>query len=103
MELRAEDVKNIRSLAFCKEILRQAIELNDQLNEELLHQKYKRCLAMADFCESQYDYFNTVGNGFWLVRGDKETRDKYRKKASEFWWKWYKRWLKIAEHFKEDK
>lgn len=42
MELKAEDVKNIRSLAICKELLRQAIELNDQLNEELRHQKHKR-------------------------------------------------------------
>lgn len=39
MELKAENVKNIRSLAVCKEFLRQAIELNDQLNEELRWRK----------------------------------------------------------------
>ena len=40
MELRAEDVKNIRSLAVCKEFLRQAIEQIDQLNEELRWRKF---------------------------------------------------------------
>lgn len=33
MELKAEHVKNIRSLAVCKELLRQAVEQVDQLNE----------------------------------------------------------------------
>lgn len=69
-------------------------------NKQLRNQKYKRCLAIADFCESQCDYYNTLGNGFWLVRGDIETRDKYRKKASDFWWKWHKRWFELAEKFK---
>ena len=67
------------------------------------HHKYKRCLAMADFCESQEYYCNAVGNGFWLVRGDLKTRDEYRKKASDLWWKWRIRWLDIAEKFKEAK
>lgn len=40
MELKAEDVKNIRSLAVCKEFLRQAIEQIDQLNEELRWRKF---------------------------------------------------------------
>ena len=39
MELEAENVKNIRSLALCKEFLRQAVEQIDQLNEELRHKK----------------------------------------------------------------
>ena len=69
--------------------------------KQLYHHKYKRCLSMADFCESQHDYYNTLGNGFWLVRGDKEKRDEYRKKASDFWWKYHKRWLELAERFKD--
>lgn len=72
----------------------------ERAERELRNQKYKRCLAIAAFCESQHDYFNAVGNGFWLVRGDIETRDKYRKKASDFWWKWHKRWFELAEKFK---
>lgn len=71
--------------------------------KELRHQKYKRCLAMADFCTSEYHRCYAVGNGFWLVRGDTESRDKYRKKADDFWSKWRKRWRELAEKFKEVK
>jgi len=81
----------------------EAVEELFKKNKQLRHNKYKRCLSMADFCESQHDYYNTLGNGFWLVRGDKEKRDEYRKKASDFWWKYHKRWLELAEKFKEAK
>lgn len=86
MELRAEDVKNIRSLVFCKEILRQAIELNDQLNEELRHANYKRCVAMAEWCDAEADVAD--------ADGDYEDMRWYQK--------WHERWLKIAKQFKED-
>lgn len=69
----------------------------------LCRHKHKRCLAMADFCESQHDYYNTLGNGLWLVHGDTEKRDEYRKKASDFWWKWHKYWLELADKFREVK
>lgn len=87
MELREEDVKNIRSIAVCKEFLRQAIELNDQLNEELRHQKYKRCLAMAEWCDSEIGIADTDG--------DYEDMLRYQK--------WHERWMKLAEQFKEEK
>lgn len=86
MGLRAEDVKNIRSIAFCKDILRHAIELNDQLNEELRHQKYKRCLAMAFCCES-------------LIRKAFLANPEY----VEWLYKWREKWLKISEKIKEAK
>lgn len=87
MELRAEDVKNIRSIAFCKDILRQAIELNDQLNEELRHQKYKRCLAMAEWCDAEADVAD--------ADGDYEDMLWYQK--------WHQKWLELSEKFKEAK
>lgn len=87
MELRAEDVKNIRSIAFCKDILRQAIELNDQLNEELRHQKYKRCLAMAEWCDTEVGIADTDG--------DYEDMLWYQK--------WHQKWLELSEKFKEAK
>ena len=80
----------------------EAVEELFKKNKQLRHNKYKRCLSMADFCESQHHYYNTLGNGFWLVRGDKEKRDEYRKKASDFWWKYHKRWLELADKFKEE-
>ena len=97
MELRAEDVKNIRSIAFCKDILRQAIELNDQLNEELRHKKYNRCVAIAMWCFTKSNYHFVVGRS----EGGKTGMTHYR--ISRLYSKWYKRWLKIAEQFKEEK
>lgn len=87
MELKAENVKNIRIIAFCKDILRQAIELNDQLNEELRHQKYKRCLAMAEWCDTEVGIADTDG--------DYEDMLWYQK--------WHQKWLELSEKFKEEK
>lgn len=97
MELKAEDVKNIRSLAVCKELLRQAIELNDQLNEELSHQKYKRCLNMSNWCSIRSNLFFVVGRN----EGVKFAKEKFRR--SDLYSKWCLRWFKIAEQFKEAK
>ena len=86
MEINAEDVKNIRSLAVCKEILRQAIELNDQLNDELRRQKYKRCLRIISYLNIRIvsSFLTSPEYTDWLN-------------------KWKVRWLKIAEQFKEAK
>ena len=56
-----------------------------ELNEELRHQKYKRCLAMAEWCDTEVGIADTDG--------DYEDMLWYQK--------WYKRWLKLAEKFKE--
>ena len=118
MELKAENVKNIRSLAVCKEFLRQAIEQNDQLksdyeeacgrlqtanlikDEQLVatrHQKYKRCKAIARWCFTKSSYHFVVGRS----EGGKTGMTDYR--ISSLYSKWYKRWIKIAEQFKEVK
>lgn len=51
------------------------------------HADYKRCLAMAKWCRTSAQYDMRFG-AF---------------KYSERYWKWYKRWLAIAEKFKEAK
>ena len=81
-----EDVKNIQSLTVCKKHLRQEIAKNDKLNQELRHQKYKRCLAMVLYCEA-------------LILNEFLINPEYIKWLG----KWRKKWLKIAEQFKEDK
>lgn len=53
----------------------------DSEEKEIRHQKYKRCVAMAKICE---DKLGTVVKPGW-------------------WNKWYKRWLELAEHYKEAK
>lgn len=55
---------------------------NEKLDiREIRHHKYKRCLMMANMCES---------NVIW-VKGCSEWRR---------WKKWHKRWLELAERFK---
>ena len=55
--------------------------VTDNKCAELRHQKYKRCLAMA------------------LLALEK--RETYRAEYEEWCLKWFKRWLELAEKFKE--
>ena len=47
------------------------------------HQKYKRCLAMAEWCDTEVGIADTDG--------DYEDMQWYQK--------WYKRWLELAKNF----
>ena len=49
------------------------------------HQKYKRCFAMAEWCDTEVGIADTAGNYEDML----------------WYQKWYKRWLKLAEQFKE--
>lgn len=63
---------------------------NNQINRLLKivrHQKYKRCMAMSELCNSEIGIADTDG--------DYDDMQWYQK--------WYERWLKIAEQFKEAK
>ena len=53
------------------------------------HHKYKRCLAMAWWCESEA-YIHEHGSD-------------YDEDLVAWFGKWYKRWMKLAEKFKEAK
>ena len=48
------------------------------------HQKYKRCLAMSEWCNTEIGIADTDGDY----------------KDMQWYQKWYERWLKIAEQFK---
>ena len=50
-------------------------------------QKYKRCLAMAEWCDAEVGIADTDGNYEDML----------------WYQKWYKRWLELAEQFKEAK
>ena len=75
---------NVRQM--CKDVLakleEQEVELADK-NKELRHQKFKRCLAMAMWCECE------------RIAATYYTIEKW-----EFYDKWHKRWLELAERFK---
>ena len=63
--------------------------LKSEADREICHHKYKRCLAMARWCHSESLWWYSKGYGF----------EKYDK----FWEKREKRWLKLAENYKEKK
>lgn len=66
--------------------------------DELRHHKYKRCLAMADkcvdLCHKAKDLYR------WAE--DENLEHHYNHKI-EFFARWHKRWLEIADKFKEAK
>lgn len=62
-----------------------ASEAIKEVFKELHHQKYKRCLRNAESCMNKAWYYT-------------ETNDR---NASNIMWKWNKRWLEIAEQFKD--
>ena len=63
-------------------------------NKRSRHQKHKRCFAMAKWCEEQYKYLTCLEN--WQMT-DKE----YQQVIGDYWDRWHKHWLKIAEQFKD--
>ena len=52
--------------------------------KENRHHKYKRCLAMARWCDSEMNY--------WYDRIEMEQCPRFK-----FYDKWHKRWLELAE------
>ena len=58
------------------------------------HHKYKRCSAMAKWCEAK------VYNIQRKPLCDMDDHEGWQH-DDEFWQRWHKRWLKLAEHFKE--
>lgn len=67
-----------------------------QLYKELRHHKYKRCLAMARWCETN------VYNIRRKPLCDMDDHEGWQH-DDEFWQRWHKRWLELAEKFKEGK
>lgn len=69
--------------------------------KESIHHKYKRCLAMANWCCDACDK--------WMMRkakaialGKDGVKEYYQAKRKLFlFMRWQTRWLKIAEQFKE--
>ena len=54
------------------------------LRQKMNHQKYKRCLAMARWCEA-FKELNRYGDQDYMDFADK----------------WHKRWLELSEKFKD--
>ena len=79
---------NVRD--YCDELKRQNEDLIPKCrktNKELRHNKYRRCLAMANYCHE---------SAMWLEENGVN-------KCTVFMLRWEKRWLELAEKFKEAK
>ena len=64
----------------------------DDAIKKIRHHKYKRCLAMARWCRVRACYYLTMGKNslYWDWKSDRA-------------YKWHRRWLELAEKFKEAK
>ena len=74
-----------------------------EADEVIRHQKYKRCLAMAEQFKESLRLMRTyeVTDDYWNLEPGHDA--EYFCKKGDFYSKWRKRWLKIAEQFKEAK
>lgn len=69
-----------------------------ELQEQIRKQKYRRCLAMAKWCRLHDEF--TILESERLGLPQRAIFMEYRRKA--MWWcKWHKRWLKLAERYKQ--
>lgn len=71
----------------CDEDFEIANNQNQRLLKIVRHQKYKRCLAMAEWCDTEVGIADTDG--------DYEDMLWYQK--------WHQKWLELSEKFKEAK
>lgn len=62
--------------------------------DELRHNKHKRCLAMAMWCETQFAYY---------IASAKRYDIKYVNRKCGHFYRWKYRWLELAEKFKPNK
>lgn len=62
-------------------------EIQSRTENEIRHGKYKRCLAMAKWCNKRWILDDCL----------------YELGKTRFYERWENRWLKIAEQFKEAK
>ena len=68
--------------------LQTANLIKDEQLAATRHNKYKRCMAMAKWCEAELFAYPPFGT----------------ESPKEKWWqKWHNRWLELADKFKEAK
>ena len=71
--------------SFC--VVPSDVYLKSEVDEVICHQKYKRCLVLAMWCNERYILDDCL----------------YDLGKTRFYERWEKRWFNIAEQFKEAK
>lgn len=79
------------------------VYIKSDADKAIRHKKYKRCIAMAEQCKESMRLMRTyeVTDDYWNLEPGHDA--EYFCKKGDFYSKWRKRWLKIAEQFKEAK
>ena len=72
--------------------------LKSEADKVIAHHKYKRCLAMARWCEAEVHRALTEQSA--LIDFPEIDRFQYLQWNFMHFKKWYKRWLELAEKFK---
>ena len=102
-----QKLENVQASMYCDVV--DANMENFKLERKLRYHKYKRCLAMAKWCEATslwcYQAANTLPAGFHATLHGKPVMIEPERlfKRSALLTKWNTRWLKLAEKFKEAK
>ena len=81
------ELKAFNMPRYAGEFTMHEVYLKSEADKVIAHQKFKRCLAVARRCHGESLWWYSKGYGF----------EKYDK----FWEKWEKRWLKLADKFKD--
>jgi hypothetical protein len=93
-------VKPIKTNMFGKMIIGQSYYLKSEADKVIAHNKYKRCLVMARWCRIHGEFTQSESESLGISQH--AVFLEYRRKA--MWGnKWRKRWLELAEKFKEAK
>ena len=83
--------------------LQTANLIKDEQIAATRHSKRKRCLAMRNMCRyAQYSYSYLMDNESCKIRPNNIDFRRYNKKY-HFYLRWRKRWLELANKFKEAK
>ena len=67
-------------------------------NKQIRHHKYKRCLAMAMWCKAEAEINH---NSAYEASEYLPSREDYFRRRAEHYERWQKRWLELAEQFKD--
>ena len=69
------------------------VYIKSEADKVIAHNKFKRCLDRAGLCESEEKRLEAIAP---LFDTDKECWEY----GSDYWEKWHKRWLQLAEQVK---
>ena len=94
-ELKAYDLVDIQDY-------RSKVYIKSEADKVIAHHKYKRCLAMAKWCAMAVSRYLSEGCQYERIEKNPE-QVKDCDRYTIYYDRWFNRWLKIAERFKETK